>query len=390
MRKNCFDTLYQFFTKNAKCLQSNHYGDPIYYCSEDSCKKGYICSQCLTEDPEHFSNHVKNFIAIDTKKNFFRFLQIPIDNFEDSFTNNFILNSRNNFFINKEKINDSSSFYDYIKNQINLAINNNQKNNLLKDENFLDQYFNKRKGIKNKNNEYINNSINEFIKKNDKHQILNLMNKIKPTLNKKNNEVSEKDKLNDINRLISEEIPIIIKKCLNILCKLDNFDEINNNENENKSLENYNTSENKDKNSNEFENLKENQNNIKDLDEKKSDKNNNFINENDKKINNKIINVINDIKPIKNNIKILNIELNNNNNFNSIIDNHKSFYEGSINNISSIKTESNIETEEFESKININMNMNNMEINKNNNNSPPKNNKHPSVNDPFFNLLYKN
>ena len=128
MRKNCFDSLYQFFTKTAKCSQTNHYGLPIYYCSHTSCNKGYICSQCLTEDPEHFSNHVKHFITLDTKKNFFRFLEIPIENIEDSFSNNFMINSRNKFLnYNKDKINDVNSFYDYIKNQIILTINTNPK-----------------------------------------------------------------------------------------------------------------------------------------------------------------------------------------------------------------------------------------------------------------------
>ena len=217
MRKNCFDSLYQFFTKTAKCSQTNHYGLPIYYCSHTSCNKGYICSQCLTEDPEHFSNHVKHFITLDTKKNFFRFLEIPIENIEDSFSNNFMINSRNKFLnYNKDKINDVNSFYDYIKNQIILTINTNQKNNLIKDENIIGEYFNKNKEIKNKNNEYINNSIKDFIKNDDKHQIINLMNKIKPYINQKNNEIKEKDKINDINNLLNEEIPKLIEKCMNI------------------------------------------------------------------------------------------------------------------------------------------------------------------------------
>ena len=384
MRKNCFDLLYQYFLKNAKCSQTNHFGVPIYYCSQNSCNKGYICSQCLTEDPEHFSNHVKNFIALDTRKNFFRFLEIPIDNIEESYTNNFIMNSRNKFLnLNKDKINDVNSFYDYIKNLIIMIINNNQKNNLIKDENIIGEYFNTKTGIKNKNNEFINNAIKDFINNDDKHEIINLINQIKPRLNQKNNEIKEKDKLNDINNLLSKEIPILIEKCMNILIKLDN-DENNNNEINDMTFNNKN--ENNCNNNDKIEELS-NELKIKG-NEKKIDINNN---ENNKLKTNKIINIINDIKPMKNDIKILNIEFNNNNNLNTITDNNnKSFYEGSINNISSIKRESNLETEEFESKININMNLNNIEIkNQNINISPGKNNlninKHPSVNDPFFN-----
>ena len=386
MRKNYFDALYQYFAKNSKCSKSNHYSIPIYFCSHSSCNKGYICSQCLTEDPEHFSNHVKHFIALDSKKNFFRFLDIPIENIEESYSNNnFILNSRNKFLnLNKDKIFDVNSFYDYIKNQIILTINNNQKNNLIKDENDIGEYYNKKKEIKNKNNEFINNSIKDFIKNDDKHQIINLMSQIKPCLNLKISETNEKDKLNDINNLLSEEIPKIIDKCINILCKMDieeNLDILKGDEaikeNENKEEKNDDIIK-----IDNIKNQKENENEI--INSKNENENNNT----------KIVNIINDIKPMKNDIKILNIEFNNNNfnnnfkNQNNIFENHKSFYEGSINNISSIKTESNLETEEFESKININMNMNNIEINKQNIDSSPSQNiisKHPIVNDPFFN-----
>ena len=394
MRKNCFDALYQYFIKNAKCSQINHFGVPIYYCSQNSCNKGYICSQCLTEDPEHFSNHVKHFIALDTRKNFFRFLEIPIDNIEDSFSNNFILNSRNKFLnFNKDKINDVNSFYDYIKNQIILIINNNQKNNLIKDENIIGEYFNKKVGIKNKNSEFINNAIKEFINKDDKHQIINLINQLKPRLNQKNSEIKEKDKLNDINNLLAKEIPIIIEKCINILIKLDNEDDNDFNEIDDINLINENENKNNDEKKEELNNINKNEEKIKEKEKEKIKEIEikNIENNNNKLKTNKIINIINDIKPIKNDIKILNIEFNknnNNNNLNTITDNHKSFYEGSINNISSIKTESNLETEEFESKININMNLNNIEIkNQNINISPGKNNlnKHPIVNDPFFN-----
>ena len=385
MRKNYFDALYQYFAKNSKCSKNNHYSMPIYFCSHSSCNKGYICSQCLTEDPEHFSNHVKHFIALDSKKNFFRFLDIPIENIEESYSNNnFILNSRNKFLnLNKDKIFDVNSFYDYIKNQIILTINNNQKNNLIKDESDIGEYYNKKKEIKNKNNEFINNSIKDFIKNDDKHQIINLMNQIKPCLNLKITETNEKDKLNDINNLLSEEIPKIIDKCINILCKMDNEEKLDilNNDDAIKKKENKEVKNDDIIKIDNIKNKKENENEI-------------INSKNDNENNNKIVNIINDIKPMKNDIKILNIEFNNNNfnnnfkNQNNIFENHKSFYEGSINNISSIKTESNLETEEFESKININMNMNNIEINKQNIDSSPSHNnleKHPIVNDPFFN-----
>ena len=73
---NIFTNLYQFFILNSKCISSEHHGTPIYFCSEQNCNKYYICSQCLTEDTEHFSQHVKYFIALDNKKNFFNYFDI--------------------------------------------------------------------------------------------------------------------------------------------------------------------------------------------------------------------------------------------------------------------------------------------------------------------------
>ena len=373
MKNNCFDTLYYYFTKNSKCSDKNHFGLPIYYCSENLCKKGYICSQCLTEDPEHFSNHVKYFIALDSKKNFFRFFDISIDNLDESYNNNFILNSRNKFFnFNREKINSVNSFYDYLKNQISVILINNQKNNLIKEENTFDEYYNKKKGIENKNSEFINKSIKDFIKINEKNKIVDLIKQIKPFLNKKNNEVTEKDKLNIINNLLSEEIAKLIEKCWTIFLKLENndytTDEINKtNENGNNEIEKENKEE-----ENKEEKSKESNKETKENEKVEE----NLNNEKNKLKTNKIIKVINDIKPMKKDIKILNIELNNN-----IFDNNKSFYEGSINNISSIKTENLLEAEEYESKININLNS--IEINKQNKNSNI--NKNPSINDSFFN-----
>ena len=75
----------------------------------------------------------------------------------------------------------------------------------------------------------------------------------------------------------------------------------------------------------------------------------------------------------------INLELNNlnmNDNLNTI-EKNRSFYEGSINNISCIKTESNIEQEENEPKNNINTNYKNIIKN-------PNIIKQPSINDSFF------
>ena len=303
MKSNIFTNLYQYFILNSKCPSKNHYGIPIYFCSHESCDKGYICSQCLTEDTEHFSQHVKNFIALDTKKNFFNFFGIDnldINLYDFEFNLNYLKNSEN--LKHNKKITEARNLYEYIKENINNIFNDNTKNNFFENKNLIEKYLANEKEKEKKINEFIYNKINSFIKNNNKHKIIELIEEIKPYLNyikekNKTKELKEKAKLEKINSIISEELPKIIIKCINI------FIEPENNE--------------------------------------------------------------------------INIDINNINikDYTNTLEKNKSFYEGSINNISCIKTESNIEPEEPESKMNTN-NKNNVII--------PNTIRRSSINDSFF------
>ena len=214
---NIFTNLYQFFILNSKCISKEHHGTPIYFCSEQNCNKNYICSQCLTEDTEHFSQHVKYFIALDNKKNFFNYFDI---NFFDNNINDYEININDiknlkNILSNK-KINNSKNFYDYIKEYINNAFNEAIQNNFLNEKNIIEKYITKEKDKNNKINEFINNKIMEFIKKNEKKKINELIQKIKPYINYINYKEKEKIKFEKINLLLNEELKKLIEKCINI------------------------------------------------------------------------------------------------------------------------------------------------------------------------------
>ena len=302
MKSNILNNLYQYFILNSKCLIKNHYGTPIYFCSNQTCNKGYICSQCLTEDTEHFTQHVKNFIALDTKKNFFNYFGIENSdiNLSDFEYNLNYLKKSNNYKYNKKLI-DSKNLYEYIKERIINICHDNSKKFYSENKNKIDKYINNEKEKEKQINEFINDKINVFIKKNDKYKINELIEQIKPYINylKEKNKTmtfNEKNKFEKIDLLLNEEIPKIIEKCTNIY-----------------------------------------------------------------------------IEPIKDEFNLEIEKLNKNENANTI-EKNKSFYEGSINNISCIKTESNLEPEESESKINININ------NIHNNPYLIKN----SINDSFF------
>jgi hypothetical protein len=308
MKTNILNNLYQYFILNSKCSSKNHFGKPIYFCSQESCNKGYICSQCLKEDTEHFSQHVKNFIALDTKKNFFNFFALnnldtnSYDNNDFDFNINYLKKSEN--YKHKKIITEAKYFYEYIKEYIENNFNNNSKNNFVENKNLIEEYITNEKEKERKINDFINNKINSFIKKDDKHKIIELIEQIKPYINclnekNKTKELRQKNKLEKIDSLLNDELKKIIEKCIKIFTEPENDD--------------------------------------------------------------------------------INLELNNlnmNDNLNTI-EKNRSFYEGSINNISCIKTESNIEQEENEPKNNINTNYKNIIKN-------PNIIKQPSINDSFF------
>ena len=292
MKSNIFNKLYLYYTLNSKCASESHYGTPIYFCSEKSCNKGYICSQCLTEDTTHFSQHVKYLIALDQKKNFFNFF--GIENLDSilSYTHQ-----------KTKKISDTKNFYDYIKQYINDYFNDKNRNNFFKNQKTFEKYFFNEKEKEYKNNEFINKKINEFINNNDKYKIKELIEEIKPYI-KEENLNNEKNILDKINNILNEELNKIIEKCANIF----------------------------------KQNETENNNSI--YKETSSNSKNNNLND--------IIEEKIDIK--KDNDNDISLTLNTNNIKNN------SFYEGSINNISMIKTENNIEQEEFMTKSNNNLN----------------------------------
>ena len=307
MNSNILTNLYQYFILNSKCPSKNHYGIPIYFCSHKSCNKCYICSQCLTEDTEHFSQHVKNFIALDTKKNFFKFF--GLDNFDVNlfgfqFNINYLKNSENPK--QNKKIVEAKNLYDYIKEKISNIFDDNTKNNFFENKNIIEKYLINEKEKEKKINELIYNKINSFIKEDNKLKIIELMEEIKPYINyinekNKTKEIKEQNKLEKINSILNEELPKLILKCISIFTEPDK-DEININLND--------------------INIKENSNTL---------------------------------------------------------EKNKNFFEGSINNISCIKTENNIEPEESD--------VNNINIQNKNNNNNHNIIRLSSINDSFFKTI---
>jgi hypothetical protein len=68
------EKLYEFM--KGECNNTNHSGKAIYFCLNNQCEKKYLCSECLIEDVEHFTNHLKTLVPLDNKAKFSKFLDL--------------------------------------------------------------------------------------------------------------------------------------------------------------------------------------------------------------------------------------------------------------------------------------------------------------------------
>lgn len=112
-----FDHLFNMFHKDTKC--SLHSLDPLFYCTNDNCSDDYICSKCLNEKEDHYSQHSNMLIPIDTQEKFLKHLNIALIS---------EVNENCDAPIpTKESI---EQFYDLLKKQVIDAIDEHKKSNI--------------------------------------------------------------------------------------------------------------------------------------------------------------------------------------------------------------------------------------------------------------------
>ena len=184
---NIYDNLYDFM--KGHCLDSTHSGDAIFFCLQDECDSRYLCSECLIENPVHFTEHMKCFLPIDNKIKFMKFTNLH--QLEAKNLNNLIsLNDK--FDIEKIKPiveNNFQAFYEKLKHQIILIINEHMDTKL---QNYItsavdsikDSSLDKIDKLKYSNfiNE-INFDIDNFIKSNDRIKFAKFYNLMKNKMN---------------------------------------------------------------------------------------------------------------------------------------------------------------------------------------------------------------
>ena len=150
------NNLYDFYhIKNSLC--SSHKSPAIYFCSDLNCKLGYICSECLIQNPNHFQKHLAYLIPVENKEKFFKYLKFPIKNVINEIS---IKNEKNEIKIDE--------FYNEIKIKINNLIDKHKIQKGFEIQNLINKFYSK----ENVNlNEEFNNKIKKFIENGNKHEI---------------------------------------------------------------------------------------------------------------------------------------------------------------------------------------------------------------------------
>ena len=200
-----FNQLYNYFySLNTKC--SNHSSRAIYFCSEETCDKSYICSECLIEDPEHFARHYKYLIPVDDKRKFYKYLNFPLDNVVKQLTPS------------KKQIN-IDEFYEQIKQKICSIIDEHKTKNCLQLKEEMNNKSNSNIDEQQSNYQKLSNMINEFIANDNKHEIQKLVrsldqetNLIAKSFEQDTSEIDDDFLRTKIKELIDE----IIRNCFGI------------------------------------------------------------------------------------------------------------------------------------------------------------------------------
>ena len=244
------NNLYEFFIKNSLC--SSHKSLSIYFCSDLNCKLGYICSECLIQNPNHFQKHLAYLIPVENKEKFFKYLKFPVKKIISEIS------------IEKNEIN-IEKFYDEIKIKITNLIDKHKIQKGFEIQNLINKFYSK----ENVNlNEDFNNKIKKFIENGNKHEIQTFIKSLENIIR----EMNEKENVKKLNDDIENDIESIINKNLKYYYNLNEFmnnenkiDENKIETNENKNNENLNEINNENLNKNKTTNNKNNNENNNDF-----------------------------------------------------------------------------------------------------------------------------
>ena len=171
------ENLYEFM--RGECNNKTHTGKAIYYCLKSECNKKYLCSECLIEDVEHFTNHLKTLVPLDNKLKFWKFLD---------------LGDLNDILNNGDELRDQvREIYSQIKNKCVTYIDEHMENNLDKYVKRLEQQIPR---DTNSSPNDINKTIQNFIDSNKKENFNELYDELNKFISIKKDNMLKRNRSN--------------------------------------------------------------------------------------------------------------------------------------------------------------------------------------------------
>jgi hypothetical protein len=167
----------------GKCSYLNHSGIAIYFCISKDCIDRYLCSECIIEQIDHFTNHIKSLLPLDNKSKFTKFINLTVPTTSQ--------NNSNSHGI-KDRVVD---FYTQLKETIDKVLDKHMNENIDK----LCHNIEEKEGgvINNKEAtgeilQGVNKDIENFITNKDKTQFCDLYESIVAGVSKLNEKLNKK------------------------------------------------------------------------------------------------------------------------------------------------------------------------------------------------------
>jgi hypothetical protein len=172
----------------GSCGIPNHSGTAIYFCIAKQCHERYLCSECIIEKVDHFTNHIKTLVPLDNKSKFMKFLNI-----NNVFTSN--PGSRDNVGLDvRDKL---TNLYNEIRQEVNRAIDLHMKLNIEELSRILADKGDIPTGVKEsgtKLSNEVSSEIESFINYKNKLNFNELYETISIMLSKHNEEIANEKK----------------------------------------------------------------------------------------------------------------------------------------------------------------------------------------------------
>lgn len=211
------DQLFNFL--QDRCSNSEHSGSAIYYCLQSTCQNRHLCTECLTENASHFSSHSKQFLPLDQKLKFQKYLNL--NRTEIKLTKE--INSEEILSSTRSKI---ENYLSRFENEVLQLLSELKSETVLWQQTREKEISPKFQSSVQGEEDQINTIINTLINSNSKENFPQAYEEIKKTLLRREEKIAQIN--NHINNIQTLEIPILNKDLFKKFMRESFEDNLNN------------------------------------------------------------------------------------------------------------------------------------------------------------------